>query len=182
MSSGFGPRRRAAVRRDASPTWRVHRNGDGPHWRAHSQPPFHQPDPPSLAFNGGTGWARTRRSCTTSQRADRGSSSIRQYGRSESTRSSIIIRARAPMRSGAAIRLPPGRFDLLGYKGLTFGNAGERERIDWHLDPVHRRRAPQAYWSRVPYLEPSCGDHKVVWELNRHQSWLMLGTGVLADG
>ena len=47
--------------------------------------------------------------------------------------------------------------------------------IDWHLDPVHRRRAPQAYWSRVPYLEPSCGDHKVVWELNRHQSWLTLG-------
>ena len=39
-----------------------------------------------------------------------------------------------------------------------------------------------AYWSRVPYLEPSCGDHKVVWELNRHQSWLTARTGVLADG
>ena len=50
-----------------------------------------------------------------------------------------------------------------------------RRDIDWRLDPVHQRQALQAYWSQVPYLEPSCGDHKVVWELNRHQSWLSLG-------
>ena len=91
-----------------------------------------------------------------------------------------------PGARAEAIRLgdqvAAGTFDLLGYKGLTFGNGGERERIDWHLDPVHRRRAPQAYWSRVPYLEPSCGDHKVVWELNRHQSWLMLGRAYWLTG
>ena len=91
-----------------------------------------------------------------------------------------------PGARAEAIRLgdqvAAGTFDLLGYKGLTFGNAGERERIDWHLDPVHRRRAPQAYWSRVPYLEPSSGDHKVVWELNRHQSWLMLGRAYWLTG
>jgi hypothetical protein len=27
----------------------------------------------------------------------------------------------------------------------------------------------------VPYLDPACGDHKIIWELNRHQHWLTLG-------
>ena len=31
------------------------------------------------------------------------------------------------------------------------------------------------------YLDASCGDHKIIWELNRHQHWLVLGPGVLAD-
>ena len=72
-------------------------------------------------------------------------------------------------------RLAAGQFDLLGYRGLTFGNAAHPAHIDWRLDPVHQRQALQTYWSQVPYLEPRCGDHKVVWELNRHQSWLSLG-------
>src|SRR5262249_32889306 len=51
----------------------------------------------------------------------------------------------------------------------------ERRTIDWHLDPVSGRRAPMASWASVPYLDPRCGDHKIIWELNRHQHWLMLG-------
>jgi hypothetical protein len=59
-------------------------------------------------------------------------------------------------------------FDLLGYRGLRFG-----EPIDWHLDPVHRRRAPRIHWSRIDPLDArSVGDSKVIWELNRHQ-WLV---------
>jgi hypothetical protein len=59
-------------------------------------------------------------------------------------------------------------FDLLGYKGLTFG-----ESIDWHLDPVAGRRAPRVHWSRIdPLDEAMVGDSKVTWELNRHQ-WLL---------
>src|SRR5437773_1736258 len=46
---------------------------------------------------------------------------------------------------------------------------------DWHFDPVHDRRAPRRFWSRINYLDPGCGDHKIIWELNRHQHWLALG-------
>ena len=61
-----------------------------------------------------------------------------------------------------------GRFDLLGYRDLSFGSP-----IDWHLDPVAGVRAPLQHWTKIAYLDPRvAGDHKVVWELNRHQ-WLV---------
>ncbi len=61
-----------------------------------------------------------------------------------------------------------GRFDLLGYRGLSFGDP-----IDWQLDPVSGRRAPRVHWSRLDPLDASVvGDSKVVWELNRHQ-WVV---------
>ena len=64
-----------------------------------------------------------------------------------------------------------GRFDLLGYRGLTFGNP-----IDWHLDPVSGQRAPLVHWSRLNPLDFSqVGDSRVVWELNRHQWMIRLG-------
>jgi hypothetical protein len=70
-----------------------------------------------------------------------------------------------------ADRIAAGRYDLLGYRDLSFGNAT----IDWHRDPVHGRRAPARFWTQVRYLDPQVGDHKVIWELNRHQHWLALG-------
>ena len=77
-------------------------------------------------------------------------------------------------------RILDGRYDLLGYRSLTFALAPSNHRtgvssVDWHLDPVHRRRAPQMCWADVPYLDSSVGDHKIIWELNRHQHWLQLG-------
>jgi hypothetical protein len=61
-----------------------------------------------------------------------------------------------------------GRFNLLGYQGLRFGDPP-----DWHLDPVSGRRAPLLHWSRIDPLNPEVvGDSKVIWELNRHQ-WLV---------
>ncbi len=64
-----------------------------------------------------------------------------------------------------------GRFDLLGYRGLSFGDP-----IDWHLDPVSGRRAPFVHWSQLDPLDPDeVGDSKVVWELNRHQWLVRLG-------
>jgi hypothetical protein len=71
-------------------------------------------------------------------------------------------------------RLVRGEYDLLGYEGLRF-RKGEDDDIDWYLDPVSGRRAPARFWADVPYLDPSSGDHKVIWELNRHQHWLSLG-------
>ncbi len=71
-----------------------------------------------------------------------------------------------------AERILNGHFDLLGYRGLRFGPA---ETPDWHLDPVHDRRMPVRFWTRVPYLDPAGGDHKIIWEMNRHQHFLALG-------
>jgi hypothetical protein len=61
-----------------------------------------------------------------------------------------------------------GRFDMLGFRDLSFGWP-----IDWHLDPASGVRAPRRHWSRIDFLDPRvAGDHKVVWELNRQQ-WLV---------
>jgi hypothetical protein len=68
----------------------------------------------------------------------------------------------------AATRLIERRFNLLGYRSLSFGDP-----VDWHLDPVSSRRAPLVHWSRLDPLDSAVvGDSKVVWELNRHQ-WVV---------
>jgi hypothetical protein len=98
-------------------------------------------------------------------------------------RIAAAARARFPEAARDAVargdRLVSGRYDLLAYRGLAFGGAGS---VDWHLDPVHQRRAPTAFWARVPYLDPACGDHKVIWEINRHQHWLALGRAAWLTG
>jgi hypothetical protein len=46
----------------------------------------------------------------------------------------------------------------------------------WNRDPVAGRSAPSGHWSRIPYLNPHVvGDHKVIWEINRHQYFITLG-------
>jgi uncharacterized heparinase superfamily protein len=76
-------------------------------------------------------------------------------------------------------RLLAGEYDLLGYRAIQFGPASS---IDWHYDPVHARRSPVRFWATVPFLDPSCGDHKIIWELNRHQHWLALGRAFWLTG
>jgi len=62
------------------------------------------------------------------------------------------------------------RFRLLGYANLDYG-----PEIDWHLDAAHGRRAQPLPWFGVPFLDFSAvGDHKVIWELNRHQHLVTL--------
>jgi Heparinase II/III-like protein/Heparinase II/III N-terminus len=76
------------------------------------------------------------------------------------------------------------RFRLLGYRDLSYG-----AEIDWHLDAVHGRRSPLIPWFKIDFLDfENVGDHKVTWELNRHQhlitlakAWLLTGTAGYAD-
>ena len=80
-----------------------------------------------------------------------------------------VLRERWPEAAAALLdeagRAGAGRFDLLGHRNLSFGNP-----IDWQLDPLTGRRARLVPSSRLPYLDPAeVGDHKVVWELGRHQ-------------
>jgi len=70
------------------------------------------------------------------------------------------------------------RFDLLGYRGLFFGDP-----IDWRLDAVSGRRARFAHWSRLDPLDSEAmGDPKVIWELNRHQWLVTLGQAYRLEG
>jgi Heparinase II/III-like protein/Heparinase II/III N-terminus len=92
-----------------------------------------------------------------------------------------------------ADRILAGQYDVLGYQGLRFDTTADplcpssplcqhRAAVDWQLDPVMNRRPPVAFWSTVPYLDPACGDHKIIWELNRHQHWLPLGRAFWLTG
>jgi hypothetical protein len=81
-------------------------------------------------------------------------------------------------RAGDAILA--GRHQVLGYAPLSF--ASETAAIDWHRDPVHQRRAPVRFWADVPYLDPACGDHKIIWEINRHQYFHALGRAYWLTG
>lgn len=71
-----------------------------------------------------------------------------------------------------------GRFDLLGFSGLSFGSP-----IDWHLEPTTGKRTPLDHWSKIDYLDASvAGDKKVTWELNRHSHFVTLGQAYWLTG
>ena len=62
------------------------------------------------------------------------------------------------------------RFRLLGYENLDYGS-----QIDWHRDVVHGKRAPLKPWFKIDFLNfEEVGDHKIIWELNRHQHLVTL--------
>ncbi|HWQ35048.1 MAG TPA: alginate lyase family protein [Blastocatellia bacterium] len=84
-------------------------------------------------------------------------------------RRAIIERAERALR---------GRFDLLGFKDLSFGDP-----IDWRLEPVSGKRTPLAHWSRIDYLNPAvAGDKKITWELNRHAHFVTFGQAYRLTG
>jgi hypothetical protein len=61
------------------------------------------------------------------------------------------------------------RFPILG---VTIDAGPE---IDWRRDYLHAKTSGTRYARHVPYLDfAAVGDHKVVWELNRHQHLVIL--------
>src|SRR3984957_9647161 len=94
---------------------------------------------------------------------------------------------------GEADEICGRRFRVLGYENLNFAsNRGGHnlkednlnfKEIDWHLDPVHGKRAPMDPWFKIPFLDFGVvGDHKVIWELNRHQHLVTLAKARLLSG
>lgn len=70
-----------------------------------------------------------------------------------------------------------GAIPLLGYE-IEAG----RE-IHWRRDSVHDRETPPVYFRRIRYLDfPLAGDHKIIWELNRHQHLVVLAQASLLSG
>ena len=56
-----------------------------------------------------------------------------------------------------ARQIESGRFDLLGFQGLSFGTPP-----DWHLEPHSGMRSPLVHWSRLNELEAEdSGDKKI---------------------
>src|SRR5579875_3829556 len=69
------------------------------------------------------------------------------------------------------------RFPLLG---ITIETGPE---IHWRRDYVHGKESGIAYFRRIPYLNFTVvGDHKIVWELNRHQHLVVLAQAFLFTG
>jgi hypothetical protein len=93
-----------------------------------------------------------------------------------------LLRTHLPDETSAILReaddVCQHHFRLLGYENLDYG----RE-IDWHLDRVHNKRAPLDPWFKIPFLDFAVvGDHKVTWELNRHQHLITLAKARLLSG
>ena len=103
-------------------------------------------------------------------------------GLADPSAAAAIVRESLPEDAAALLEradlVAAGMFPLLGYDGLDFGTP-----VDWHRDPVSGLRAPMAHWSRVPYLDADVvGDHKVTWELSRHQFLVTLAQAALLTG
>ena len=74
-----------------------------------------------------------------------------------------------------ANRLCEGRFDLLGFSDLSF-----KQPIDWHFEPMSGKGTPLVHWSKLDFLDADLvGDKKIIWELNRHQYFAVLGQAYL---
>ncbi len=77
-----------------------------------------------------------------------------------------------------ADRICDGKFDLLGFTNLSFGDP-----IDWHFEPIAGKRLPLVHWSKLDYLDAEiAGDKKIIWELNRHQYFMTLGQAYWLTG
>ena len=80
----------------------------------------------------------------------------------------------APISGQPNATLPRGRTG--SFVASTICSATASLRFDgWQHDPVHDAKAPDAFWASVDFLDPRYGDHKIIWELNRHQHFLALG-------
>ena len=96
------------------------------------------------------------------------------FAASEAAKRAELLRQHLPDQAEAIVReadeICQHRFRLLGYENLDYG-----AEIDWHLDRVHGKRAPLEPWFKIPFLDFTVvGDHKVTWELNRHQHLVTL--------
>lgn len=121
------------------------------------------------------------------------------FSGSKSLEPANLLRKHLPEEAAAILReaeeICRHRFRLLGYDNLDFdsdlassmGNDRQVDarfvNIDWHLDPVHGKRTPLDPWFKIPFLDfMAVGDHKVVWELNRHQHLVTLAKARLLSG
>lgn len=73
---------------------------------------------------------------------------------------------------------------ILEHRLPLFGQFLETgSQIEWRKDYVHNRSTLPSYFRRIPYLDfERAGDHKAIWELNRHQHLVTLAQAWLFTG
>lgn len=110
------------------------------------------------------------------------------FDENEAAHRAVLLREHLPAEADAIIQeadeICRHDFRLLGYDKLKFGPD-----IDWHSDPVHGKRSLLKPWFKIRFLEfQQVGDHKIIWELNRHQhlvtlakAWRLTGRRVYTD-
>lgn len=66
--------------------------------------------------------------------------------------------------------------DIVRHRFPLFGQTLETgTEIHWNRDYVHGKEYPSVWFRRIPYLDfQQVGDHKAIWELNRHQHLVLL--------
>src|SRR5271157_1667332 len=70
-----------------------------------------------------------------------------------------------------------GRFPIFD-KVIDYGTA-----IAWRRDPQRGVETPRKYFRRIPYLDlAAAGDHKLIWEINRHQHLVLLAQAHVITG
>ena len=74
--------------------------------------------------------------------------------------------------------------DILAHRfplfGITLATGAE---IRWRRDYRHEKESGVEFFRRIPYLNFSAvGDHKFIWELNRHQHLVLLAQAFLLTG
>src|SRR5437879_4570265 len=109
------------------------------------------------------------------------------FGRAENepAERAALLRAHLPREAESIIHEADNicrhEFHVLGYETLDYGPD-----INRHFDPVHGKRSPLKPWFKINFLDfQEVGDHKVIWELNRHQhpvtlakAWCLTGDQV----
>lgn len=69
------------------------------------------------------------------------------------------------------------RFPLMGIQVHT------GKQIHWRRDYLRGKETGTQYFRRIPYLDANlAGDHKIIWELNRHQHLVLLAQAFLLSG
>jgi hypothetical protein len=91
-----------------------------------------------------------------------------------------LLRAHMPLEADAIIaeadEICRHEFRLLGYQKVNCG-----PEIDWHA--AHGKHSPLDPWFKINFLDfQAIGDHKVIWELNRHQHLVTLAKAWLLTG
>ena len=75
-------------------------------------------------------------------------------------------------------QLHAGWLQILGLPDVAIGSIP-----NWHCDATTGLITPKVHWSRIPYLDSTVvGDHKSLWEVNRHQYLFAPAMTWLADG
>ena len=66
---------------------------------------------------------------------------------------------------------------------LTIASQAPTGEIDWRRDLRSGRTSSLAYFKLIPYLDfPKVGDHKVIWDRNRHQHLVIFAQAYLFSG